>query len=650
MATNLSQYYKQKGLALPSINERKTIAAKAGISNYSGSIGQNAQLLDFLTGQVGPTSSVIRTPTSISSTNTNISRVDDVSIVPNPVITAPTTPIPTLVAPETTLTVIKTVDNTDGTSTNFLSDGTTDTGVYSKNVDGTLKFNPISSDPLQADITRTESEIQTIESRMANRTADRNTALGGAGVFTDMKRLNELNATLRAAQDRRIEVPIESRQNLRGRGATISELAGESVLGLEQAALQELTASRQSSRLTDTVNTNIALVNSFIAAETERDNVLFTQKNRYLTKLQTNYSNIITAKQALALEERKFQNDSQKEQLGWDRKLKESTLEAAIANGATPEQIQKIINGTASDAIVLNSQLTGNIKADSAQGVVTQVNAILNAPGFDGGVGTNFLGRISISGDAQEFKGLVDQLLSQKTLDSISELKAKGVSLGALSDSELSILAGAALPIRRNKNGGITMKEEAFKNIMNTVKSVAQKTFIASIIGKTAYDAGNFKNAAPEVLAAKYDELVVAQAPATNAFSSDFGGTVSLNTTPSTAGNLPQRNNNPGNVKRGGLADSLATGTDSQGHLIFPDAAAGFTALALDLNAKISGKSRFLPANPTIAQLGKVYAEDGGWANSVSKLLGVPTSTPTATIPLDKLLVAVARQEGFYAA
>ena len=33
--------------------------------------------------------------------------------------------------------------------------------------------------------------------------------------------------------------------------------------------------------------------------------------------------------------------------------------------------------------------------------------------------------------------------------------------------------------------------------------------------------------------------------------------------------NLPQRNNNPGNLKSGGLADNLATGTDSQGHLIF---------------------------------------------------------------------------------
>lgn len=114
-------------------------------------------------------------------------------------------------------------------------------------------------------------------------------------------------------------------------------------------------------------------------------------------------------------------------------------------------------------------------------------------------------------------------------------------------------------------------------------------------------------------------------------------------------GNIPQRNKNPGNVKQGGLADSLAVGVDSQGHLIFPDEQTGFEAMKRDIEAKISGQSRYLPANPTLEQLGKVYAEDPNWPKSVAKILGVPTSTSTRMIPINSLIQAIAKQEGYYA-
>ena len=113
--------------------------------------------------------------------------------------------------------------------------------------------------------------------------------------------------------------------------------------------------------------------------------------------------------------------------------------------------------------------------------------------------------------------------------------------------------------------------------------------------------------------------------------------------------NRPQRNNNPGNVKRGGLADALATGTDEQGHLIFPTPEAGFQALQQDIQAKIQGRSAVVKANPTIAELGKVYAEDPNWPRSVARILGVDTNTKTADIDLNSLIQAIARQEGFYA-
>lgn len=115
------------------------------------------------------------------------------------------------------------------------------------------------------------------------------------------------------------------------------------------------------------------------------------------------------------------------------------------------------------------------------------------------------------------------------------------------------------------------------------------------------------------------------------------------------ASNVPQRNNNPGDLKSGGVADKYATGTDSQGHLIFPDAVSGSKALAADLQAKISGNSKYLPANPTIAQLGSVYAKDPNWATAVSKILGVSSTTKTGAVDFNKLLSAIMRQEGYYA-
>ena len=114
-------------------------------------------------------------------------------------------------------------------------------------------------------------------------------------------------------------------------------------------------------------------------------------------------------------------------------------------------------------------------------------------------------------------------------------------------------------------------------------------------------------------------------------------------------GNLPQRNNNPGNIKSGGLADEFATGTDEQGHLIFPDAQTGFMAMQKDVEAKVNGNSRHIGANPTIAELGSVYAEDPNWGNAVASILGLDPNTPTQSIPISTLTEAIATQEGFYA-
>jgi hypothetical protein len=123
-----------------------------------------------------------------------------------------------------------------------------------------------------------------------------------------------------------------------------------------------------------------------------------------------------------------------------------------------------------------------------------------------------------------------------------------------------------------------------------------------------------------------------------------------------TAGNLPQRNRNPGNLKIGGAGNAFAMKgpdgsplTDPQGHLIFPNPEAGFQALMKDIQMKINGASKFLPANPTLSQLGRVYAEDPRWGEKVSAITGIPLNAQLNNSHLAALAQGIAAQEGFFA-
>lgn len=231
--------------------------------------------------------------------------------------------------------------------------------------------------------------------------------------------------------------------------------------------------------------------------------------------------------------------------------------------------------------------------------------------------------------DVQPLMNIAKQLKGILSLENRTQLKGSG----AISDFEFRVLGDAASALGIDDNGRTNLSTADFKNQLNKLKLKLE-------VGDTSLTD---------------DELLYLQSKGyTPDQIREAGGQQSFssvgNTTASTGqGNRPQRNNNPGNVKAGGLADTLAVGHDEQGHLIFPDAATGFKALTMDLTAKINGASRHLPANPTIAQLGAVYAEDPNWPNKVAQMLGVPVTTHTQAVPLDKLIKAVATQEGFYA-
>lgn len=229
---------------------------------------------------------------------------------------------------------------------------------------------------------------------------------------------------------------------------------------------------------------------------------------------------------------------------------------------------------------------------------------------------------------------LTKQLQATISLGNRQQLKGSG----AISDFEFKVLGDAATALGLDGNGHTNLSKEDF---LKSLGDLQLKLEVGPL--KTLTDDQVQYLTSPEGGGATPDEIRAIDA------QQSFSPVGNTSASTKTSLNRPQRNNNPGNVKQGGLADSLAIGVDDQGHLIFPDATAGFKALTADLTAKINGGSSRLPANPTIAQLGKVYAEDPNWPVKVAAILGVPIDTHTQTVPLANLVKAVATQEGFYA-
>lgn len=475
------------------------------------------------------------------------------AIVPVPVIPPPiVTPTPFVAPP--VVTVISSRDNPDGTTTNFLSDGSQDTGRITIGADGVGTFTPIGSETgaggLTSRIDSVKNEIRIIEDRMAGRSGERADALEHANVFADMRALNRLNAELRTAEDRQIEVPIEQRRNLRGRGATFTEFEQATRPELESAALRELVSSRASTRLTDTVNTNIKIVDTKIKAEADRDEFIYKQKQNYLETLETNYANIITESQKLEFEERKFQNELTRDEIKADRDARQKALDLAIEKGATPAELAVLMDGSIDEIYGWNAEHavddTENVALQqSANDVIQLIDDILsNEDGLKASVGSTALGKTragnvfgipgAVIGRAFEeltgmstnplggetttdkiatFRGSAGKLVADAILNKLISIKANGATLGALSDAELAMLERAATELRPIKKDGeytgqFGVSEARFKEIVEIMQTASMKTYIASKIGEEAYKKAGYVTSSQDDVRKAYNAFV----------------------------------------------------------------------------------------------------------------------------------------------
>ena len=376
---------------------------------------------------------------------------------------------------------------------------------------------------------------------------------------------------------------------------------------------------------------------------------MYKLKQQELENVQKIYGDIMTEAQKAKAEEAKYTNQVNFEYEKMRIDLMKDAKTKALESGANPSDvINAVNNGDLTKLYSLGGSADTNASYQTAMSLYNTAKKMLdNNAGLESSVGPNFLSRALIPGaNATKFREDAKSLVSKATIENFLKIKASGATFGAMSDSEWEVVTGSSdvAPLGIDaKTGKSKLSNKDFKERLKEYQNVSMKIATSVAMREAGYDPSILKDESPEVIKAYFDKYVTSPKATQDNASQD------LTSVQAKTGNKPQRNNNPGNIKAGGLADNLATGTDSQGHLIFPTPQAGFEALVTDIQAKISGNSRFVKANPTIAELGKVYAEDPNWSNSVARILGVNPNTPTATIPIENLVLAIATQEGYFA-
>ena len=135
----------------------------------------------------------------------------------------------------------------------------------------------------------------------------------------------------------------------------------------------------------------------------------------------------------------------------------------------------------------LNPVATAEVTSEILQDKISLIDSLLSSTGLKGSVGVYPIGRFTpfaIDKAARaEFSAGVTQLVNKETIDTLVNLKARGGTLGALSDQERILLQSAATKIGsweiRDKNnigtGRYRVSEEDFKKELNRIKDLAIK-------------------------------------------------------------------------------------------------------------------------------------------------------------------------------
>lgn len=119
------------------------------------------------------------------------------------------------------------------------------------------------------------------------------------------------------------------------------------------------------------------------------------------------------------------------------------------------------------------------------QDKVSLIDSLLIHKGISKAVGPSIFGRITPfkvdvwSGEVQDFIAGVTQLVNKETIDTLVNLKARGGTLGALSDQERLLLQSSATKIgtwqimKKGQITGYNIDEDSFKKELNKIKELS---------------------------------------------------------------------------------------------------------------------------------------------------------------------------------
>ena len=467
--TNLNEYYSSKGQALPSVSQRAGLASQAGISNYTGTAQQNAILLKSLTG-------------STPATTINTTGIVPPNATPTPT-SAPVIPVGVVTSPQNQMqlpqqnTPVNTLGATAGSfltqpAINTLGDLAGATQVAQQN----------------ADLARNMSNTSTLDliNELGTAKSDLNNQYGIQQLNTDQK-------TAKAKYD---QVELDYRRKAEAE-TTNPALSAEQ----KQARLSELDR-KKSSQLADIAidySLKAGLYNdakSLVEEEYKSKLDIAKVKLDYYKELKNDYSSILDKTQTAQLnnlvkqEDRAFQEKQDKLKFQQQLQLKAIDLsndlqKLGVEKGLSYDQL-KGIKSYADLSKIINSTVNNTKGLGNTLMIKNIDDALKTGGGIQSSVGTGIFSRFKpfSIGKSQSFIGNIGQIAGQLTLTTLQDAKAKGATFGALSDSELRLIAGASSKLGtwaiKDKEGNITgwrAKESDVIRELNAIKDLAKKDY-----------------------------------------------------------------------------------------------------------------------------------------------------------------------------
>lgn len=358
----------------------------------------------------------------------------------------------------------------------------------------------------------------------------------GQQSIADQQEYDVLKAELQGITDRATQAQLSIEGQ--GRGIPLGIIGGQQARIAKEAAISALPVQSK------VLLAQAKLTGSQNALKLAQDNLntLFSIKSKdaeneynYKTNLLDKYYDFATSEQKRKLDEKKAEEtlayNEKKDLLDYKKSFIPELIKAGQANliddlnGAeTVEEVNGVagkirvggsteapkvvsINGVDSiwdGAKYVPATVAGGgneLILAGAQESIKNASSLLDNKYLSTAVGPNPLARISFSnvvtGGKDDFIAKVGKLTKNLSLDTLIQAKAKGATFGALSDTEMKILAGAATTINdkavTNKKGeivGYKGSEKAFRDEIQLITNFAKLDYLLK--GGNLEDVGAF--------------------------------------------------------------------------------------------------------------------------------------------------------------